>query len=321
MQTEILPQFAGPVFLTDGGMETTLIFHEGIPLPEFASFVLLKDAAGRATLRRYYRAYAEMARRHGMGFVLESPTWRASADWGQKLGFDARDLAAINREAIGLMHELREEFESPATPMVISGNLGPRGDGYLPSALMTAGEAARYHAPQIRVLRDAGADCVSAFTLNYIEEARGIADAAAVLGIPSVISFTVETDGRLPSGHSLREAIETVDRASVCPPAAYMINCAHPDHLGGAWEEGGPWLQRIRGLRANASRLSHAELNDSTELDAGDPAELGCECRDLRRTLTHLTLLGGCCGTDHRHVESIARAWKERPADTLAAAA
>ncbi len=309
MRHPALPQFSDTVFLTDGGMETTLIFHHGIELPEFASFVLLQDLAGQALLRRYYHIYTEMARRHRMGFLLESPTWRASADWGQKLGFDDQALAAINREAIGLMHELREAFESPETPMVISGNLGPRGDGYQPGAIMSVAEAARYHTAQMRALRDAGADLISAFTLNYLEEALGIADAAAALDMPVVLSFTVETDGRLPTGQTLGAAIAMVDQRAARPPLYYMVNCAHPEHLGDAFEGDANWTERVRGLRANASRRSHAELNDSPDLDEGDPDALGNECRALADKLGGINVIGGCCGTDHRHVESMARAW------------
>ena len=312
MHTDTLPQLRDRLFLTDGGMETTLVFHEGRDLPEFAAFVLLRDEAGRDWLRRYYRHYAGIARSHGFGFVLETPTWRASADWGRKLGLDATVLTDLNREAIGLLHELREELESPDLPMVLSGNLGPRGDGYRPTSAMTAAEAARYHGEQIRVLRDAGADYVSAFTLNDVEEAQGIADAAAALKVASVISFTVETDGRLPSGLGLREAVERVDQRAAQPPAYYMVNCAHPEHLHAALAEEGPWLARLRGLRVNASRRSHAELDNSTELDAGNPEELGDDCRTLARRLPELNVLGGCCGTDPRHVEAMAQAWRRK---------
>ncbi|HEY8901776.1 MAG TPA: homocysteine S-methyltransferase family protein [Chthoniobacterales bacterium] len=312
---QTLPQLSGDLFLTDGGMETTLIFHEGIDLPLFAGFTLLATSEGRAALRKYYRTYAGLARRHGVGFVLESPTWRANPDWGAQLGYTPETLAEANRQGIGLMHEVREEFETAATPIVVSGCVGPRGDGYAPSALMNADEAARYHTAQVRTLRDAGADLVSAFTMNYIEEAVGIARAAEALDIPAVISFTLETDGRLPGGLTLREAIETVDAATSAPPAYYMINCAHPVHFEAALTAGEPWLRRIRGIRANSSMRSHAELNDAPDLDEGDPADLGCRHRDLLRKMPHVTVLGGCCGTDHRHVEAILLACRRASAD------
>jgi S-methylmethionine-dependent homocysteine/selenocysteine methylase len=303
-----LPQLSGGLFLTDGGMETTLIFHDGIELPHFAAFPLLGTAEGRAALRKYYRTYAEMARRHRVGLVLESPTWRANPDWGQKLGYTPETLAQVNRDGVGLMHEIREEFEGVSTPVVISGCIGPRGDGYEPSALMDWDDAANYHEPQIRTLRDAGADFVSAFTMNYVEEAVGIAQAAAALEICSVISFTVETDGKLPTGQTLREAIETVDEMAGTPPLYYMINCAHPAHFEDAVSGGEAWLGRIRGIRANSSMLSHAELNECTDLDEGDPRDLGERHRRLLEILPQVNILGGCCGTDHRHVEAICKA-------------
>jgi S-methylmethionine-dependent homocysteine/selenocysteine methylase len=300
-----LPQLSDRVFLTDGGMETTLIFHDKIDLPLFASFDLLKDARGTEQVRRYYARYARLARDAGLGFVLESPTWRANIDWAGKLGYDGTRLADINRKAIEVMLEMRAEFETPRSPMVISGNIGPRGDGYRPEALMSAQEAEDYHGEQIDVFAATAADLVSGFTLNYANEAIGIARAAKAAGMPVVISLTVETDGHLPTGQSLKDAIEEIDTETGRAPAYYMINCAHPTHFDGALQNGEAWLQRVRGIRANASTRSHAELDQATDLDAGDPVALGRQYADLRRKLKHITVLGGCCGTDFRHVEQI----------------
>ena len=300
-----LPQLSDRLFLTDAGMETYLIFHEGAELPCFASFDLMKSAAGVAQVRRYYARFAAMARDAGLGFVLETPTWRANRDWGAKVGYDASALAEVNRRSVALMAELRAEFETPQSPMVISGNIGPRGDGYNPERLMSAPEAAAYHAEQIGVFRDTAADLVSAFTLNYVEEAIGVTRAAQAAGMPAVISFTVETDGRLPTGQTLRDAIAATDAATGGAPAYYMLNCAHPTHFADTVAAGEPWTQRLRGLRANASTRSHAELDAAPDLDAGDPVELGRQYRDLRRRMRQLTVLGGCCGTDHRHVAQI----------------
>jgi S-methylmethionine-dependent homocysteine/selenocysteine methylase len=302
-----LPQLSGELFLTDGGIETTLIFHDGLDLPHFAAFHLLQDAAGRAALRRYYRRYAQIACAAGMGFVLESPTWRASADWGAKLGYSAAALAQANRDSLALMREFRVEFETERSPMVVSGCVGPRGDGYDPGQLMTRKEAAAYHAQQVRVLADAGADMVTAITMTNAAEAIGVTRAALQAGLPVVISFTLETDGRLPTGQRLQDAIEEVDAATASGPAYYMINCAHPTHFD-AVLSGGTWLKRLRGLRANASRRSHAELDAAPDLDAGDPVELGSQYRALRRRHPQINVLGGCCGTDHRHVEQISQA-------------
>jgi S-methylmethionine-dependent homocysteine/selenocysteine methylase len=303
-----LPQLSGSFFLTDGGIETTLIFHEGLELPDFAAFDLLKDAAGYEALREYFLPYAGLARRYQAGFILESATWRASSDWGERLGYSATDLAELNRKSIDLLREIRDEFETATSPMVISGCIGPRGDGYNPTALMSAEQAQRYHTTQIDVFSQTEADMVTAITMNYVEEAIGIARAAKAAGMPVVISFTVETDGKLPTGQTLREAIEQVDQATQSAPAYYMINCAHPEHFEAVLAAGEAWTARIRGLRANASTKSHAELNESVELDAGNPAEFGRQHRALLDTLKHINVFGGCCGTDHRHVEQICKA-------------
>jgi homocysteine S-methyltransferase len=307
-----LPQLHDRLFMTDGGLETTLIFHDGVDLPYFAAFDLMKSPEGTDLLRRYYTRYAEIAVGCGLGMVLEAPTWRASRDWGEKLGYDAAELDAVNRKAIALMLETRATFEAPDRAMVISGNIGPRGDGYRADARMSIEEACDYHATQIETFAGTAADMVSVFTMNYVEEAAGVARAARTLHMPLAVSFTLETDGRLPSGDTLGEAILRTDDASDGYPAYYMINCAHPTHFAHVLlDHGAPWIDRIRGLRANASRRSHAELDESTELDAGEPEELGGQYRELRPLLRHLSVVGGCCGTDHRHVASVCAALRE----------
>jgi homocysteine S-methyltransferase len=270
---QALPQLQEELFLTDGGIETTLIFHEGATLPYFASFVLLKDESGTALLRRYFERYAELARVEGLGLVLETPTWRANPDWAAKLGYDAPALAEANRRSVDLLLGIRRSFEAGSTRIVISGNLGPRGDGYDPGGQMSASKAQAYHASQIETLAATDADMIAAFTMNYVEEAVGYS-------------------------------------------VYYMINCAHPTHLETALSRPGEWRDRICGLRANASRRSHKELDESPDLDAGNPEELGREYRALRSALRNLSVVGGCCGTDHRHVAAIARALQ--PARALA---
>lgn len=300
-----LPQLGTQLFMTDGGLETTLIFHDGLDLPFFASFDLLKDEAGTAALERYYARYAHLAREQGVGLVLETPTWRASADWADKLGYDAATLADINRKAVSLLIKIRNDYETAQTKIVISGNIGPRGDGYRPDIRMSAKQAAQYHLPQIAGFAQSEADMVAAFTINYTEEAIGIVAAAQQCEIPIAISFTLETDGRLPSGETLQQAISRTDEAGAGYPVYYMINCAHPTHFNDVIKQGGDWLQRIRGLRANASRRSHAELDESIDLDIGDIDELGRLYGHLQSLLPQLSVVGGCCGTDHRHVHAI----------------
>jgi S-methylmethionine-dependent homocysteine/selenocysteine methylase len=303
-----LPQLNDGLFLTDGGLETTLIFHEGIELPHFAAFPLLRTPEGRATLRAYYERYLEIAEAQRRGFILESPTWRASADWAERLDISRAELTDLNRDAIGLMQSLRDAYGSAVAPIVVSGCVGPRGDGYDPGEAMTAAEAEAYHAEQISAFVAAGADMICAITMTNTPEAIGIARAAQAHGIPAAISFTVETDGALPTGEPLGAAIEAVDAATDAAPAYYMVNCAHPTHFGPALVADAPWVQRIAGLRANASKRSHQDLNDAPDLDAGDPEEFGREHAQLLGRHGHIRVLGGCCGADHRHVEAMSRA-------------
>ncbi|HEV7330255.1 MAG TPA: homocysteine S-methyltransferase family protein [Flavisolibacter sp.] len=304
-----LPHVSADLFLTDGGMETTLLFLEGYDLPCFAAFDLLKDEEGYQAIKNYYRRYLNIARNFNTGFILESPTWRANPEWLEKTGYPAAALADVNEKAVQLLIELRKEFANDIRTIILSGNIGPRGDGYKPEAIMTAEEAEDYHAAQIAVFSRTDVDMVSAFTLNYVEEAIGIARAAAARHLPLVISFTVETDGLLPTGMSLQEAITHVDSNASQPPLYYMINCAHPDHfsqhLQAAKQAG--WTQRIKGLRANASCKSHAELDEATELDRGQPHQLGIEYRKLKEAFPQLNVFGGCCGTDDEHVSAIAQ--------------
>ena len=302
-----LPQVDGGWFLTDGGIETTLIYHEGIELPEFAAFVLLDSAAGRQTLRRYYERYLGIAAdAPGAGFILESPTWRAGLDWGRKLGYDDRAMQRFNVDGVDLMHELRKAWAPRiGGAIVVSGCIGPRGDGYQPGVPMNGDDAMRAHLPQARALAFAGADMITAITMTTSGEAIGVARAAAQLGKPCVISFTVETDGRLPSGESLRAAIETTDAEAGVAPAYYMVNCAHPTHFEQALVRDEAWVNRIHGVRANASAKSHAELDESDALDIGDMADLSARYRTLTQAFPAMRVLGGCCGTDHRHMAAI----------------
>jgi homocysteine S-methyltransferase len=304
---DALPQRRGGIFLTDGGMETTLIFHWGVDLPHFASFVLLDSAEGQEKLKQYYEAYLAVASKHGTGFVLDSPTWRANPDWGARLGYDASALDAINVRSIAFLEELRAGWQRPGAPCVISGAIGPRGDGYK-AGNMDAAEAEDYHRAQIAAFSEGGADMVTAYTLNSINEAIGIARAAQSAGMPAAISFTVETNGRLANGETLREAIETVDRKTDRAPEYFLINCAHPTHFEDALKAGEAWTERIHGVRANASTKSHIELDESETLDAGDPADLGRRYVALREAFPKMRILGGCCGTDHRHAAAICEA-------------
>jgi S-methylmethionine-dependent homocysteine/selenocysteine methylase len=299
---------AGRLYLTDGGLETDLMFNKGVELPGFSAIMLLRSAEGRAALDGYFRSYLDLARRTRTGFILESASWRASADWAETLDVTPAELDRLSGQSVAMLKALAADHATPATPVLVSGCIGPRGDGYDPGRIMSRIEAKAYHLRQAAALAAAGPDLLTAMTITNVNEAIGIAQAAEDVGLPAVISFTVETDGRLPTGDPLGAAIEAVDRATSGYPAWFMVNCAHPTHFEAVLAKGGSWTRRIGGIRANASKCSHAELDVMAELDPGDPAELGEDYRRLRALLPHLAVLGGCCGTDQRHIEAIAAA-------------
>lgn len=291
------------LYLAYLGMETDLIFTHGLELRGFASFPLLETDEGRDLLSSYFADMVGLGRRSGFGVILESPTWVAHRDRGAAIGYSVAQLADLNRRAIALMAQARREDPS----IVISANIGPRADAYAPAAQMTAEEAEAYHAEQVAVLASAGLDVVTGYTLAYAAEAMGLVRAAKRLDVPVVVSFTVETDGRLPTGMTVKQAVAEVDAETDGYAAYFMINCAHPDHFATVLEDA-PWMARVQGLVANASRCSHAELDEVEVLDAGDPEELGRQLAGLRRKYPHLRVLGGCCGTDMRHMTEIAKA-------------
>jgi len=302
-----LPQLSGELFLTDAGIETDLIFNKGIDIPEFAAHTLLTTNSGREAVADYLRGFLALARDAGAGFVLESQTWKAHMHWAQDLGASEDGLIAANRDAIAFLAELRDEFADNSGPIVIDAIVGPRGDAYAPDAEIAADEAEAYHAKQIGWLAETDVDMVTALTFTQSSEATGFVRAARTVGLPAVVSFTVETDGRLPSGETLQGAIETVDRLTEGAAAYFMINCAHPDHFIHVLKDE-PWAHRIRGIRCNASRKSHEELDNSDVLDDGNPAELGQQYREIKARMPWLNVFGGCCGSDLRHVTEIAKA-------------
>ena len=302
-----LPQLKSKSFITDGGLETTLIFLESIDLPEFASFPLLANKPGCEMLKRYFQTYAQIGASNSVGIVLETATWRANADWSNKLGFSSTAIAELNRKSVQLIEDIRERYDTPDSPIVISGCVGPRHDGYNPEVIMSTEEAMTYHKPQIAVFSQTQADLVTGLTMTNVEEATGIVLAAQALEMPVCISFTVEIDGRLPTGDSLAQAISKVDSATNGGPVYYMVNCAHPSHFDSVIDPDTAWARRIRGIRANASRMCHAELDEATELDDGNPKEFANDHQVFKALLPNLNILGGCCGTDHRHIESVCR--------------
>ena len=296
-------------FMTDGGLETDLIFNHGIELPEFAAFHLLKNKEGKEVLRKYFMDYLEISKNACSGFVLEAPTYRANPDWAKKIGYSIESLKHVNSTAVHELEKLRNDYENDDFKIAISVCLGPRGNGYSPDNPMTIAMAEEYHSYQIKLVANTNADLVSALTMNYNEEAIGIVKAAKNNNIPVVISYTVETDGKLPSGQSLEEAITSLDRMTDNYVSYYMINCAHPDHFSDVLDPKSKWTNRIKGIRANASTKSHAELDESETLDLGNKDQLARKYQELKTLLPNLNIIGGCCGTDHTHLSIINEAW------------
>jgi len=299
---ENLPLLGRDIYACYVGMPTEIIYRDGIDLPGFASYPLLLNPDHKNLIRNYICNLVDLARDQNVGLILDSETWVANRDRGAKLGFSPDDLKKLNIEAIELIADVREEKGD--LPTVLCGQVGPRGDGYAPSDLMSTQEAEDYHSEQIEIYSKTEADLVSGFTLCYPEEASGVVRAAQRFDMPVAIAFTVETDGRLPTGVSVKEAIEQVDEESDGGAIYYLINCAHPDHFTNIFSDE-PWMKRLRGVVANASRCSHAELEVSEELDEGDPDELGILVGGLRKQFPHFNILGGCCGTNLRHMKRI----------------
>lgn len=290
------------LFLTDCGFETSMFFNEGFDAPEFAAIVLMDDPDVRVAMRRYFDRFLAMADAADTGFILDTNTWRGGIGWGPKLGKSEADMARLNADAVAFAHKIRDAWQPRVSPILVNGVVGPAGDGYAPDKHLEPDEARRWHQPQIEAMAGLGVDLISALTLTHVGEAVGIVRAAVSVGLPVVISFTVETDGRLPTGESLREAVAATDAATDGAPIYFMVNCAHPDHFRDVLATGSDWISRIGGIRANASRLSHAELDEAEMLDDGDPEEFGQLHANLLEKMPNLRVVGGCCGTDHRHV-------------------
>lgn len=301
----VLPQLSGEMFITDGGFETHMIFNEGQDLPNFSAFLMTDTAAGREKMREYYRHYLPIAQRAGKGFIFDTNTWRASSDWGALVGYDAARLRQVNIDSVKFCADLQPEFAAAGVNTLISGVFGPRRDGWKYDAGMTVDEAEHYHDGQMAAFAEAGVHYVTCYTLTNVPEAVGLANLARQHGLPIVISFTLETDGRLPGGKPLGEAIMETDAATGGYSAYYMLNCVHPIHFASTVRHAGHWIDRIGGVRANASMKSHAELDESEVLDVGDWRDLAQRYQRVLPLMPNLRVIGGCCGTDHRHIAAI----------------
>lgn len=304
-----LPQLSGDLFLTDAGLETDLIFNQGIEIREFAAHTLLSERKGREALLNYFRGFLNLANDNDAGFILDSQTWKAHSHWATDLGANEDELRKANFDAIDFIADIRDEYSSNGKPIVLNGLIGPRGDAYAPDTLLAAEASEKYHSKQIEWLAGTQVDMVTALTFTQSSEAIGVVRAAQKFGLPIVVSFTVETDGKLPTGQTLAEAITTVDSGTNSGASYFMVNCAHPDHfIEDLTNE--DWARRIKGLRCNASRMSHAELDECEVLDDGNPIELASEYKDISLKMPWLNIFGGCCGSDLRHVTEIAKTFR-----------
>ncbi|KIX06754.1 uncharacterized protein Z518_04730 [Rhinocladiella mackenziei CBS 650.93] len=304
-----LPQLnSSNLLLTEGGIETTLVYKKGFHLPEFASGPLLLTPEGTKALQDCHASYIDIALRHKRGIIVETQTWRSSRIWCDKLGFSENEMMKLNRRAVAFLEDVRREYETDTTPIVVSGNLGPLSDAYHNSTQrLSVQDMIAVYRDQVQALCEAGVDMLSIMTLADTTEAIAAVQLAKEFGIQILVSFSVETDGKLLNGVTLEDAIRTVDKATESYAAYFGINCAHPSHFHPTLRMMDPSvLSRIGEIRANASRRSHQELDNSEFLDRGDPTDLGRSFKDLIQLLPGLKVVGGCCGTDPEHVEAIA---------------
>jgi S-methylmethionine-dependent homocysteine/selenocysteine methylase len=300
-------QREGVVYLTEGGQETEIMYKFGHELPEFAMYPLLDNPAAMANLRAMYELVLDAAAGHGFAAILTGLDYRASPDWGEKLGYSRQGLADALAQSIDFLRDVAKPYQTQISKILIGGMAGPRGDAYSLNRTITAEEAEDYHAFQIETLKGIGIDFMSAVTFNNVPEAIGVARAAAKLGVPLYISFTLDSDHHLKSGPSLKEAIETVDRETGdARPDFYGLNCSHPLEFGPALEDG-DWILRLRCLRPNASSQDKIHLCEIGHLEDGNPVELGRQIGELARRYPHMDIFGGCCGTWDRHLNEIAR--------------
>ena len=300
------PQQEGRFYLSEGGTETELMYKYGFELPHFATFPLLENPDAVSRMREMFRSYLEVAAKYKICALMGGLDYRASPDWGELLGYSPGGLAEANIQSIEFLREIADEYASEIPVILIQGLIGPRGDAYERNETITENEAEDYHSVQLETLKKAGVDLALALTFNNIPESIGVARAAAKIGVPLGISLTLDSTSKLSSGQSLVEAITTIDKETDQSPEFYSINCSHPVEYEPAIEPG-EWINRVRGVRPNASKMDKIALCKIGHLEEGDPVELGELCGDLARRYPHMDVWGGCCGTWNSHLDEIAK--------------
>ena len=307
MNAEFPPRLENKFYLTEGGVETEVMYKWGYELPEFAMFPLLDNPEADAVIRNMFRRYLDVAAEQNTGLLLNGHDYRASPDWAAKLGYSAEGLRDMQRRTIQFLDDMRTEYAGRVSDVYIAACIGPRGDAYGTGGEITVDEAEDYHSLQLQNLDGTAADMAVAATFNNIPEAIGVIRAASEKGMPIGVSLTLTPEGRLRSGPSLREAIENVDEATDGRAAWFGTNCSHPLEFEPALYDAGPWLERLRYIRPNAARMDKIALCSLGHLEDGDPVELGEQMGEVARRLPNADIIGGCCGTDERHLSEIAK--------------
>lgn len=292
-------------FVAGWGTETWLQYVDGFELRHFCAFELLDDPKGYDCIADYTDKVAAAAASNGFGAIIDGIHYRASPDWGDLIGYSRDALRDVNRRGIELYREIAGRYETDETPMLVGAAIGPRGDAYETGHKMDMAEAEDYHAQQIDMLKDAGADLVTAATFSSPTEAAGLVRAAAAAGVPVAVSF-IAKGGKLSGGETLSEAIGMVDDATDGAALHFTINCTHPTEFEAGLSDGA-WTRRLGGFLPNAVAMELLSLCRLGHLEDGDPVELGGQMADLARRFPHARIWGGCCGTDARHIAEIAR--------------
>ena len=297
------------VILTEGAVIERLRRETTITLdPHVLHAAWIRLAAGRQALARLYEQYIDVGRRYDLPLILGAPTWRASAERIQRAGIEAG--IGLNAEAVMFVKALRGRTGQYGRRIFVAGMMACRNDAYKPQHALDVAAARRFHAAQAEALAAAMPDLILAATLPAASEAEGLARALADVACPYLISFVIRPDGNLLDGTRLDAAMGRIDQRIDPPPAAYMVNCVHPDHLDAAlagMPAAAPPTGRLLGLQANASRLSPEALDGRAVLDASAPAEFAAAMVRLQRRY-RLKIFGGCCGTDQRHLQAMAAA-------------
>jgi homocysteine S-methyltransferase len=296
------------IILTEGAVIERLHRDPSIELdPHILNAGLIHENKGRRALEKIYRNYIGVGLKYNLPILLAAPTWRANPDRIEASG--CRGHEKINADCVRFLQSIRNTYDDYSKLMFIGGLMACRGDAYRPEEALTEPDAADFHKPQAAMLAESGVDYLMAATLPAVSEARGMAKTLSDLRIPYVISFVIRPDGTLLDGTPLHRAIDQIDSTTEHPPFFYLINCVHPSvfarGLGRETEISKSIRKRVLGLQANTSSRSPEELDGLEQLDGSDPDKFAEEMLDLHHQFG-IKVIGGCCGTDHRHIHAIA---------------